>query len=121
MKKALSAFLSLLLLAFVFPSPPASAADGVSFTLTVDALEADAASGRVTAYLSDADAPRVIPAENFNFRNASLLIFDADGGWWKRAEIWSPTRTARTAVRSARSQSRRAAFSLHSEPARTSG
>ena len=49
MKKALSAFLSLLLLAFVFPSPPASAADGVSFTLTVDALEADAASGRVTA------------------------------------------------------------------------
>ena len=79
MKKALSAFLSLLLLAFVFPSPPASAADGVSFTLTVDALEADAASGRVTAYLSDADAPRVIPAERFNFRNASLLIFDADG------------------------------------------
>ena len=118
MKKALSAFLSLLLLAFVFPSPPASAADGVSFTLTVDALEADAASGRVTAYLSDADAPRVIPAERFNFRNASLLIFDADGRLVERAAIWSPTRTARTAVRSARSQSRRLPHCIRSRRGR---
>ncbi len=87
----------------------------------MDALEADAASGRVTAYLSDADAPRVIPAERFNFRNASLLIFDADGRLVEAGGNLVPDTDGTNGSPQRSVTIPAGGFSLRSEPARTSG
>lgn len=50
-----------------------------SFTLTVDEVEASPKSNELIAFTNDTDQPRVLPTDLYNFRNAKLMVFDANG------------------------------------------
>lgn len=51
----------------------------ISFTLTANGVETDVTPDTAVVYTNGTDAPRVIPSEKFNFRNARLLIFNRNG------------------------------------------
>lgn len=79
MKHFLPVLLSMVLLLSLCPAFGVSAAEEVSFTLTVDGVDTDVAAQTVVVFPNDTEEARVIPASGFNFRNASLLIFNKEG------------------------------------------
>ena len=79
MKYFLSIFLSVLALTPLLVPFGAKAAEEISFSLIVDGCDTTVTASTVVVYPNETDAPRVISASTYNFRNAYLLIFNREG------------------------------------------
>lgn len=79
MKRFLPSLLSIVLLMPITSPFGAKAADDVSFTLTVNGIDTNISNSSVVVFPNNTSEPRFIPSENYNFRNASLMIFNKNG------------------------------------------